>query len=177
MGAGDFRVSHRRRLAKHRPGLRRHLLDARRLVSTPLGMAGGPVGRCEPGVLQAMSSPRPGFHRLLESELLGWNRRGSGGALIFGALPRIMKKPRLRDALWLALGMAILANSRPFEGLVVSIPVVVILGIWIIRTRGISWRIRFLRVVLPVVLGPPSDGRVDGFYNFRVTGNPFLHAV
>jgi ABC-type uncharacterized transport system permease subunit len=52
-----------------------------------------------------------------------------GGALIFGALPRIMKKQRRRDALWLALGLAILANSRPFEGLVVSLPVMAILGI------------------------------------------------
>jgi hypothetical protein len=97
-----------------------------------------------------------------------------GGALVFGALPRIMKKPRLRDALWLALGMAILANSRPFEGLVVSIPVVVILGIWIIRTRCVSWRIRFLRVVLPVVIVLLLTAAWMGFYNFRVTGNPFL---
>jgi hypothetical protein len=97
-----------------------------------------------------------------------------GGALVFGALPRIMKKQRARDALWLALGLAILANSRPFEGLVVSVPVVVILGIWIIRTRCVSWRIRFLRVVLPVVLVLLLTASWIGFYNFRVTGNPFL---
>jgi len=97
-----------------------------------------------------------------------------GGALVFGALPRIMKKQRLRDALWLALGLAILANSRPFEGLVVSIPVAVVLGIWIIRTRCVSWRIRFCRVVLPVVLVLILTVAWMGFYNFRVTGNPFL---
>ena len=85
-----------------------------------------------------------------------------GGALVFGALPRIMKKQRVRDALWLALGLAILANSRPFEGLVVSIPVVVVLGIWIIRTRCISWRIRFLPGRAAGDSGPPSDGLVDG---------------
>ena len=96
-----------------------------------------------------------------------------GGALVFGALPRIIKKQRLRDALWLALGLAILANSRPFEGLVVSIPVVVILVIWIVRTRCISWRIRFLRVVLPVVLVLLLTASSMGFYNFRVTGDPF----
>ena len=65
-----------------------------------------------------------------------------GGALVFGALPRIMKRQRVRDALWLALGLAILANSRPFEGLVVSIPVAVVLGIWIIKSNYVSWRIR-----------------------------------
>lgn len=97
-----------------------------------------------------------------------------GGALVFGALPRIMKKQRVRDALWLALGLAILANSRPFEGLVASIPVGVVLGIWIIRTRCIDWRTRFLRVVLPMTLILLLTASWMGFYNFRVTGNPFL---
>lgn len=96
-----------------------------------------------------------------------------GGALIFGALPRIIQKQRLRDALWLALGLAILANSRPFEGLMVSIPVLVVLGIWIIRTRCVTWRIRFCRVVLPLVLALLLAASWMGFYNFRVTGDPF----
>jgi len=96
-----------------------------------------------------------------------------GGALVFGALPRIIKKTRLGDALWLALGLAILANSRPFEGLVASIPVVVVLSIWIVRTRCISWRIRFLRVGLPVVLVLLLTASWMVFYNFRVTGDPF----
>ena len=96
-----------------------------------------------------------------------------GGALVFGALPRIMKTKRLRDALWLALGLAILANSRPFEGLVVSIPVVVVLGIWIIKSSCVSWRIRFCRVVLPLVLVLLLTASWMGFYNFRVTGDPF----
>ena len=96
-----------------------------------------------------------------------------GGALVFGALPRIMKTIRLQDALWLALGLAILANSRPFEGLVVSIPVVVVLGIWIIKSNYVSWRIRFCRVMLPVVLVLLLTASWMGFYNFRVTGDPF----
>ena len=96
------------------------------------------------------------------------------GALVFGALPRIMKKQRLRDALWLAFGLAILANSRPFEGLLVSIPIVVVLGIWIVRTKGISWRIIFHRNALPVVLVFLLTALGMGFYNFRVTGDPFL---
>jgi len=36
-----------------------------------------------------------------------------GGALILGALPRIMRGAHVRDGLWMALGVAILANSRP----------------------------------------------------------------
>jgi hypothetical protein len=97
-----------------------------------------------------------------------------GGALVFGALPRIMKDPRLRDALWLALGLAILANSRPFEGLVVSIPVAVVLIIWIFRNKCISYRDLFYRLVLPVVLVLLITASWMGFYNYRVTGKPFL---
>jgi len=97
-----------------------------------------------------------------------------GGALVFGALPRIMKKTRLRDALWLALGLAILANSRAFEGLVVSIPVAVVLIIWIFRNKCLSYRDKFYRLVLPVVLVLLITASWMSFYNFRVTGNPFL---
>jgi hypothetical protein len=97
-----------------------------------------------------------------------------GGALVFGGLPRIMKKRRVRDALCLAVGLAILANSRPFEGLVASIPVGVVLLVWIVKARGISWQVRFFRVVLPVILVLLLTAAWMGFYNFRVTGNPFL---
>ncbi|MGA9822899.1 MAG: hypothetical protein WBQ36_15035, partial [Desulfobaccales bacterium] len=106
---------------------------------------------------------------------MGGSAAALGGALVFGALPRIMKSQRLRDALWLALGLAILANSRPFEGLVVTIPAAVVLGIWIIKSNSVSWRIRFSRVVLPVVLVLLLTAAGMGFYNFRVTGNPFLN--
>ena len=95
-----------------------------------------------------------------------------GGALVFGALPRIMKRQRPRDALWLALGLAILANSRPFEGLMVSIPVAVVLGQWLLRTSHLSWGARCRRVVLPALLVLLLAAGWMGFYNFRVTGDP-----
>src|ERR1700731_2765935 len=37
-----------------------------------------------------------------------------GGALVLGALIRIVKRARIRDSILLGLGVAILANSRPY---------------------------------------------------------------
>ena len=56
-----------------------------------------------------------------------------GGALVIGALPRIVRFARPRDAAILALGEVILAMSRPLEGLIFSIPVLAVLLIWILR--------------------------------------------
>jgi hypothetical protein len=41
-----------------------------------------------------------------------------GRALVLGSVPRIIRRTRVSDALWFSLGILLLANSRPFEGLV-----------------------------------------------------------
>lgn len=51
-----------------------------------------------------------------------------GGALATGALPRIVRTFRVRDSFLLGLGLAILANSRPLEGLMVSLPLARVFG-------------------------------------------------
>src|SRR6266446_1317505 len=49
-----------------------------------------------------------------------------GAALVLGALPRIARSVETKDALLMGLGIALLANSRPFEGFLFCIPV----GCW-----------------------------------------------
>ena len=46
-----------------------------------------------------------------------------GGALVLGAAPRLLRRPGIAPSLWLAIGLVILANSRPFEGVLLAIPV------------------------------------------------------
>jgi hypothetical protein len=97
-----------------------------------------------------------------------------GGALVFGALRRIMRRPRVRDALLLGLGLAILANSRPYEGLLVSLPAAVLLFTWMLGKNGPAIQISIRRIVLPIVGMLAVTGGTMAFYNWRVTGDALL---
>ena len=90
---------------------------------------------------------------------------GIGGALMFGALPRLEKRPRVRDAVLLGLGLAILANSRPYEGLVASIPV----------AAALLWR-PSRRALVPVAIVVSIAGAATAYYCWRTTDHPFLMA-
>lgn len=94
-----------------------------------------------------------------------------GGALLYGALPRIRKHLRVRDAVVCGLGLVILANSRPYEGLAVSIPAAVVLLVWLVRDRNSSLSARAARSVIPITVTLAIGACGTGYYNYRVTGN------
>ncbi|MGC2183991.1 MAG: hypothetical protein WA637_11970 [Terriglobales bacterium] len=96
-----------------------------------------------------------------------------GGALVLGALPRVEKYARVSDALVMAAGLAILANSRPYEGLVFSLPVAAALAIWMLGRSRPAFSVSLSRVVLPIVLVLATTGAGMGYYYWRVTGSPF----
>jgi hypothetical protein len=95
----------------------------------------------------------------------------TGGALIAGALRRVIHQHRMRDALLFGIGLAVLANSRPFEGLLFSLPAILVLVGWMLSKDGpdIGASTRF--IILPIVTVVALTGTVVGFYNLRVTGN------
>jgi hypothetical protein len=97
----------------------------------------------------------------------------TGAALVIGTLPRIQKHKRFRDALWMGIGAAVLANSRPLEGFIFCIPVAVGMGIWLwkLRRRGESLPIR--NVILPLSTALVLLACFTLYYNWRVTGDPF----
>jgi len=100
----------------------------------------------------------------------------TGGALVLGAMPRIVRYARIRDALVLGLGLAILANSRPFEGLLFSVPVAIWLLWWLSGKtkpdRGPQTRV--VRVVAPLSAVLLLTIAFMGYYNWRLTGNALL---
>ncbi len=98
-----------------------------------------------------------------------------GGALLFGALRRIIDKPNAKNAVIFALGLVILANSRPWEGLVTSIPAVILICWWILSKRlQPTFRAAFKTIILPMLVVLSVGAVALGYYNLRVTGNPFL---
>jgi hypothetical protein len=97
-----------------------------------------------------------------------------GGALVVGALPRILRFLRPRDALLLGVGLTILANSRPLEGLIFCLPVTATLFAWICSKKSPSLRVTLPRLVLPFCFVMVLCGAFVGYYNWRGTGNPLV---
>ena len=97
-----------------------------------------------------------------------------GGALVIGAFPRIVKRQRPRDAVLMGIGAGLLANSRPFEGLLFCIPVGIALILWLLSDRSPAFRCTGLRVLLPLLCVSMLTLAFIGYYNRRVTGDAFL---
>jgi hypothetical protein len=97
-----------------------------------------------------------------------------GGALVLGSMPRIMRKHRLGHAWLMGLGLAILANSRPYEGLLLSLPVAAILVAWMLGKTSTPKRVLVRCVVLPLVVCMVLIAGTIAYYNWQVTGNPVV---
>lgn len=92
-----------------------------------------------------------------------------GGALLIGAIPRLIERPRWPSALVFAAGLAVLANTRPFEGLVFAVVCSGYLVLEWIRGRAALGMV-LRSVVLPVALLIPVAAWM-AYYNYRLTGH------
>jgi len=100
----------------------------------------------------------------------------TGGALVLGAMPRIVRRASTRDALLLGLGIAILANTRPYEGLLLCIPVAGWFLRWLAgKTKSrVTPRTRIVRVFAPLAVVLLLTIGFIGYYNWRLTGSALL---
>jgi hypothetical protein len=94
-----------------------------------------------------------------------------GGALVFGALRRIVHSPRVCDTLLMGVGCAILANSRPYEGLLVSLPAGAGLLAWMLGKHGPPAQVSIRRIGVPLLMVLICTAAAMGAYNLRVTGH------
>jgi len=122
------------------------------------------------GLLPAM---RFGVFSYWDNSYYGGAPAAIGGALVLGALPRIMRRQKVRDALLMGLGLGILANSRPYEGFVLSLPVAAALLVWVAGKNRPPTRVLARRVVLPLMTVLAAVGTAMGYYFWRVAGSPF----
>ena len=95
-----------------------------------------------------------------------------GGALVLGALPRLRRRAKVRDAACLALGLATLANSRPYEGMILGVAVAIALAIRLATSRRPIFVI-VLHQVVPIMVILALAAAATGYYYHRVTGDAF----
>jgi hypothetical protein len=94
----------------------------------------------------------------------------TGGALVYGALPRLLERPTRRSATALGIGLGLLALSRPYEGLVASLPAVFVLSLRLLR--GGEGARRTLRAIwLPLLITLTAVAGFLGAHNRAVTGS------
>jgi hypothetical protein len=94
-----------------------------------------------------------------------------GGALTLGAAGRLCRQERARDGFLLGLGLLVLAASRPFEGVLASIPALAVVAAcrWRSPRRPApGWR----RPALAFAAVACGGTAFLGYYNARVTGSP-----
>jgi hypothetical protein len=98
-----------------------------------------------------------------------------GGALVVGALARLLRRASPGPALAYGLGLAILANTRPYEGFLLGAWSAVFLLVHLVSLvrRGrqdSSALVHSIALPLAFVLLPAVIWM--GYYNYRVTGDP-----
>ena len=121
-----------------------------------------------------------GMLAALHPTMLGWSQNywgGAvaviGGALLLGGFRRIVTVPRSRDAFLMGLGIVLLASSRPYEGLALTLLPAGYLVRWLMRNTRPGLGLLLKRVVLPSLAVILVGAGVMGYYNSRVTGDPF----
>jgi hypothetical protein len=85
-----------------------------------------------------------------------------------------MRHCRVRDAIILGVGIGMLANSRPYEGAILSAAVVVILIGWAMGRTGPPLARLTKRVALPALVILLIAGGMTAYYFWRVTGHALL---
>lgn len=95
----------------------------------------------------------------------------AGGALVLGAYGRLWRHRCPLNGILLAIGLLLLANTRPYEGLLYSVPFCVAILFWVFRqARENAPPMRTF--VAPLLTALAIGFGLMAFYNWCSTGNP-----
>ena len=95
----------------------------------------------------------------------------AGGALLLGGLRHTIHRARIAVSVLMALGIVILANSRPYEGLLICLPAGLLLARWMLRSSQLPFPAKLRLVVVPAGIVFVAGGLCMGIYNRAVTGS------
>jgi hypothetical protein len=95
-----------------------------------------------------------------------------GGALLLGGLPRFMKTARPRYALLMAAGVVLMALTRPFEGVLLCLPVGAALIRWLVISKKRPAAAVLFRCTAPALALLIAASAWLGYYDSRVFGSP-----
>jgi hypothetical protein len=95
-----------------------------------------------------------------------------GGALVLGSLPRLTKTAKFRYGLLMAIGIVLLATTRPYEGLLLCLPVAFVLGRWVLFGKNRPSAVTLARRAAGPVLLMIGAGAWMGYYDYRAFGSP-----
>lgn len=94
-----------------------------------------------------------------------------GGALFFGAVRRLWEQFSWQNSVWLALGLVILANSRPLEGALAALPATVLFLYQSAKNQ--RWREAgfWTKLTIPCLAVLALGAFAAGSYNRSITGS------
>jgi hypothetical protein len=100
----------------------------------------------------------------------GGSMAALGGTLVLGAVARLRREPRGWTWAVFAVGVGILANCRPYEGLALTVISLGVVGWW--HRAGLGAVLR--SAVVPCLVVGVAVAALTGLYNYRVGGNALL---
>ena len=95
-----------------------------------------------------------------------------GGALILGSFPRLKRTAQFRYGLLMGIGAATLVLTRPYEGILLCLPVSIALIHWMWKGKNRPSSLALARLaVAPLAFGVAAVAWM-GYYDYRAFGNP-----
>jgi hypothetical protein len=97
----------------------------------------------------------------------------AGGAVVLGAVGRLRTHGAPANVITLVAGLMVLANTRPFEGLLFSVPAILAVVVWLWRRP--AWdRGLIVRGIVPALALAVLAAAGMLYYNWRGTGDVLL---